>query len=246
MRSFPVGLKRPAAGSPLMRTAVAGAVACAAIVGGLSACSSGGSGDPLGGMDANQITMKAFSDLNTASSVHVTGPSNGGGTDYNLDVTLSKSDCQGTYATASKGTFHVLTLNGTTYFSANQLYWKSTGATGSNLSLLTSHYIKVGPNSQTLAALNTLCHPSQLAKSFTGQVSGMIDRGWTTINGQKVMHITDSGDASGIYVSDSATPEVIRLNSGSSLDLVFSDYNSPLNLTAPPASQVLDGKKMGF
>lgn len=238
MRSLlPAGLKR---------TSVAGALACAAVVAGLSACSSGGSGDPLGGMNANEITMKAFSDLNNASSVHVTGPSNGGGTNYNLDVTLSTKNCQGTYATPAKGTFHVLTLDGTTYFSANQLYWKSSGASGSNLSLLTSHIIKVGPNSQTLAALNTLCHPSQLAKSFTGNVSGMIDRGWTTINGQKVMHITDGGDAAGIYVSDSSTPEVIRLNAGSNLDLVFSNYNAPLNLTAPPASQLLDGKKMGF
>lgn len=228
------------------RASVAGALACAAIVAGLSACSSGGSGDPLGGMNANEITMKAFSDLNSASSVHVSGPSNGGGTNYNLDVTLGATNCQGTYATQAKGTFHVLTLNGTTYFSANQLYWKSSGATGSNLTLLTSHIIKVGPNSQTLAALNTLCHPSQLAKSFTGNVSGMIERGWTTINGQKVMHITDSGDAAGIYVSDTSTPEVIRLNSGSNLNLLFSSYNAPMGLTAPPASQVIDGKKMGF
>jgi hypothetical protein len=222
------------------------AVACGVIVAGLTACSSGGSGDPLGGMNANQITMKAFTDLNKASSVHVSGPSNGGGTDYNLDVTLGSSNCKGTYATPSKGTFHILTINGTTYFSANQLYWKSSGASGSNLTLLTSHVIKVGPNSQTLAALNTLCHPSQLAKSFTGNVTGMVERGWTTINGQKVVHITDSGDASGIYVSDSSTPEVIRLNSGSTLNLLFSNYNAPLNLAAPPASQVLDGKKMGF
>jgi hypothetical protein len=234
---LPVGWKR---------TSVAGAVACAAIMAGLSACGGGGSGDPLGGMDANQITMKAFSDLNNASSVRVTGPSNGGGTNYNLDVTLGASNCQGSYATPSKGTFHVLTLDGTTYFSANQLYWKSSGATGSNLTQLTSHYIKVGPNSRTLAALNTLCHPSQLAKSFTGNVTGMVKRGWTTINGQKVMHITDSGDASGIYVSDTSTPEVIRLDAGSNLDLLFSDYNAPLNLAAPPASQVMDGKKMGF
>lgn len=232
--------------SLLPASRIATAVACAAIVAGLSACSSGSGGDPLSGMSANQITMKAFSDLNSASSVHVTGPSDGGGTDYNLDVTLGATNCQGSYATPSKGTFQVMDLNGTTYFSANQLYWKSTGATGSNLTLLSSHYIKVGPNSTTLAALNTLCHPSQLAKPFTGQVSGMVEHGWTTINGQKVMHITDGGDSSGIYVTDSSTPEVVRLSSGSTLDLVFSDYNAPLSLTAPPASQILDGKKMGF
>lgn len=225
---------------------VAGAVACAAIVTGLTACGGGSSGDPLGGMNPNQIMTKAFQDLKSASWVHVNGPSNGGGTDYNLDITLGTKNCQGTYVTNGKGTFHVTDINGATYFSANQLYWKNTGATGSDLTLLTSHYIKVGPNSQTLAALNTLCHPSQLAQPFTGQVSGMVDRGFTTINGQKVMHITDSSDADGIYVSDTSTPEVIRLDAGSSLDLVFSSYNVPLSLTAPPSKLVLDGKKLGF
>jgi hypothetical protein len=229
---------------------VAGIAACVAagvIMTGVTACGGSGSpGDPFGGMDANQITTKAFADLKAASSVHVTGPSNDGGQLYNLNVTLGVNGCNGSFATQSKGTFNILKVNGGTYFSADPTYWRLSGASGSALSLLDSHYLKVGPNSQTLAALGVLCYPSQLASSFTGAVSGMVEKGYTTINGQKALHITDSGDAAGIYVTLSTTPEVLRLDAGSNANLYFTNYNKPLSLSPPPASQTLDGKKYGF
>src|SRR5581483_9342967 len=111
--------------------------------------------------------------------------------------------------------------NGSTYFSADNTFWKLSGAAGSSLTLLDGKYLKVGPNSATLNALGVLCHPSQLASSFTGQVSGMVERGYTTINGQKAMHITDSGDPDGIYVSVTPSPEVLRLDAGRNADLYF-------------------------
>lgn len=226
----------------------AGVMACAAIVTSLAACSGGGggSGDPLSGMDPNQITMKAFTDLKNATSVHVTGPENNSGTTYDLTATLGSTNCQANFAQPGKGSYSVLKVGGITYFSATKNWWQNHNASGQDLNTLTGKFVKVGPNSTTLNALGALCHPSQLAGPFTGNVTGMINKGWTTVNGQKALHIGDSGDSAGIYVSDSSTPEVLRLDGSSSLDLSFTNYNAPLNLTAPPPSQVLDGKKMGF
>lgn len=229
---------------------VAGVALCLAIAAGTAACSGSGSG-PLGGMDANQITMKAFANLKAASSVHVTGPTSENGLQYDLNVTLGATNCQGTFATSAKGTFNVLKVNGSTYFSADPTFWKVAGNGGSlgasqTAATFSGKYLKVGPDSKTLAALGVLCHPSQLAGPFSGQVSGMVERGYTTVNGQKALHITDSGDADGIYVSLSSTPEVLRLDAGSNANLYFTNYNAPLNLTPPPASLTLDGKKYGF
>jgi hypothetical protein len=229
-----------------VRRRVAGAVLCLAIAAGTAACGGSGGG-PLGGMDANQITMKAFADLKAAKSVHVTGPTNENGLRYNLNVTLGATDCQGTFASGAKGTFSVLKVNGSTYFSADPTFWKL-AASGPSVPVETFNgkYLKVGPNSRTLAALGVLCHPSQLASPFSGQVSGMVERGYTTINGQKALHITDSGDSDGIYVSVSSTPEVLRLDAGSNANLTFTNYNAPLNLAPPSANIILDGKKYGF
>jgi hypothetical protein len=229
---------------------VAGIALCLAIAAGTAACGGSGSGQ-LGGMDANQITMKAFANLKAASSVHVTGPTNENGLQYNLNVTLGATNCQGTFATSAKGTFTVLKINGATYFSADPTFWKVAG-TGGNLgsaetaATFTGKYLKVGPDSRTLAALGVLCHPSQLAGPFSGQVSGMVERGYTTINGQKALHITDSADADGIYVSVSSNPELLRLDAGGNANLIFTKYNAPLNLSPPPANLTLDGKKYGF
>lgn len=229
------------------KRAIAGAVICAGIVAGTAACGGSGSpGNPLSGMDPNQITMNAFQNLKNAESVHVTGPESSNGQSYNLNATLGKSNCQGTFATTSKGSYSILKVNGSTYFSADNTFWKLAHAAGSSLTLLDGKYLKVGPDSATLNALGVLCHPSQLASSFTGQVSGMVERGYTTINGQKALHITDTADPDGVYISDTATPEVLRLDAGSNANLYFTDYNAPLNLTAPPANLTLDGKKYGF
>jgi hypothetical protein len=178
--------------------------------------------------------------------VHVTGPTNNSGQPETLNVTLGATNCQGSFATKGKGTFSILKIGGSTFFSADPTFWKQSGAAGSSLTLLAGKYLKVGPNSQTLSTLGALCHPSQLGSSFSGSVSGMVERGYTTINGQKALHITDSGDPDGIYVSLSATPEVLRLDAGSNANLYFTNYNAPLNLTAPPANLTLDGKKYGF
>ncbi len=226
------------------------AALCVAVAAGTAACGGSGGG-PLSGMDANQITMKAFADLKVASSVHVKGPTNENGLQYNLDVTLGATNCQGSFASSAKGTFNVLKVNGSTYFSADPTFWKVAGTGGTlgaakTADTFTGKYLKVGPDSKTLAALGVLCHPTQLAGPFSGQVSGMVERGYTTINGQKALHITDSADTDGIYVSVSSTPEVLRLDAGSNAELSFTNYNAPLNFTPPPASLTLDGKKYGF
>lgn len=238
-------VRTPFTSSRRIRTAAGAALSVAIVAGAATACG-GGPGGPLSGMSADQITTQAFANLKAAKSVHVTGPSNDAGQEYNLNITLGTSNCQGTYSTASKGSFSILKVNGTTYFSADPTFWKQSGAAGASLTTLDGKYLRVGPNSTTLNALGVLCHPSQMASAFTGAVSGMVEHGYTTVNGQKALHITDSADPDGIYVSVTSTPEVLRLDAGSNANLYFTDYNAPLSLTAPPADLTLDGKKYGF
>jgi len=226
------------------RVALAAAVGLAVLAGTAACGGSGSPGDPLSGTSANQITTEAFANLKSASSVHIAGQMEGSGQQETVTATLGTTDCQGTFTNPSKGTYSVLTVSGSTYFSAGQAFWKGSGATGSALTLLAGKYVKVGPSKSTLDALGVMCHPSQMV-GYNGTITGMVSHGVTTFNGQKALHITDSGDAAGIYVTDTSTPELLHMTAGST-DLTFSNFNAPLNLTAPPANQTLDGKKYGF
>jgi hypothetical protein len=244
--SFTSGHRRLGRRQRQQGAALAGVVVGLVVLAGTAACGggSGSPGDPLSGTSANQITSEAFANLKSASSVHVAGQMGTSGQAETINVTLGTDNCQGTFSTQAKGPYSILTVNGSTYFSAGQTFWKASGATGSGLTLLTSKYVKVGPRKSTLDALGVMCHPSQLV-GYNGAITGMVNHGITTFNGQKALHITDSGDAAGIYVSDTSTPELLHMTAGLT-DLTFSNFNVPLNLTAPPANQTLDGKKYGF
>jgi len=60
-----------------------------------------------------------------------------------------------------------------------------------------------------------------------------------------VLQIRATGQPGSEYVTNSASPEIVRLDTSSGI-LDFSDYNAPLTLTPPPASETVDGSKYGF
>jgi hypothetical protein len=91
-----------------------------------------------------------------------------------------------------------------------------------------------------------LCDLSTLLGGFAN-TSGAPKPTRSTLNGQSVLEIKDSGDSAAGYISDSPTPELLQVNDpADGINLVFSDYGVPVSLTPPPASQVLDGSKYGF
>jgi hypothetical protein len=68
------------------------------------------------------------------------------------------------------------------------------------------------------------------------------------ISGQPALQLTDGAKPGSVYVSVSGRPQLLRVvstgSNGGQLD--FTGYGTPVTLTAPPASQTLDGAKYGF
>jgi hypothetical protein len=78
-------------------------------------------------------------------------------------------------------------------------------------------------------------------------VDGKYIKPSTKDSGQPALQLEDAADSANAYVTVSAQPEFLRLASGGSEgQLDFTQYNAPLHLSPPPASQVLDGAKYGF
>jgi len=251
------------------RRAAAATLAGAAILGAASACSSSGSpaasstsatagstasasakgGGALDGLSADEIASRATADLKAVSSVHVKGSVQSSGQNIALNLSLGSQGCTGTMGIDGEGSFVLLKIGKSLWIKPDDKFWNhAAGSAGSALiDLVSGKYIKPSAKGSSLASIGALCDPAQFAKSFGGDMTGMVKGTTATIAGQPALQIKDSGDAASAYVTVDAKPQFLRLDGGGSNGrLDFTDYNAPLHLTPPPASETLDGAKYGF
>jgi hypothetical protein len=234
------------------RRMLSATVLSAAVAASVTACGTTGSSAPaapLSGLSADQIATKAVDNLKTTSTVRVSGDVSSSGQTYELDLTLVRArGCTGTLAQTGTGSFKMIAIGGQVWIKPNRQFWKNAGGAGADaavLQLLVGKYLKVKASSQ-LGSLSGFCGTSQLAGSFGSKLTGLVKGKTTTIAGQAALQIKDSGDASSIFVSDTAKPELLQLSGGAQGNLEFTDYNIPMTLTAPPARETLSGAKYGF
>jgi hypothetical protein len=248
---------------------VAAALTGTAVLGAVAACSSSGSpaasstsattgttasasaqGGPLASLTADQIASRATADFKVVSSVHVAGTVKDSAQNIALNLTLGTQGCTGTMGIKGEGSFILLKIGKKLWIKPDDAFWKH--AAGSDvgsavMSLLSGKYIKPSAKGSSLASIGAICNPTQFAKSFGGNMTGMVKGTSTTIAGQPALQIKDTADPASAYVTVSAHPEFLRLDGGGSHgQLDFTQYNARLHLTPPPASEVLDGAKYGF
>jgi hypothetical protein len=233
----------------LGRRLLAAAIMFAALGAGLAGygtASAATSGSPLSGLSADQIANKAVADLKAASTVHVTGSVTSSGETVNLDLTLVRAQgCTGSMAVAGTGSFQLTAIGNQVWIKPDQQFWKKEGATAAVLNVVSGKYMKVKATSQ-LGSLSGFCQPSQLAGNFGGPSSGLVKGTTTTISGQQALQIKQPGESASLYVSDNATPQILRLAGGSHGTIDFSDYNKSVTLTPPSAADTLNGAKYGL
>lgn len=243
---------------------VAAAILAAAVLGTTAACGASGTSassgatftatasapaDPLAGLTAGQIATRATDDLKVVSSVHVTGSGTDSGQTFGMDLTLGTRGCTGTLTVKGEGSFALLKIGQTVWIKPDAKFWKYAAggsASAAVMQIVAGKYIKTGGKDSSLGALGDICNPAKFASAFGGKLTGLVKGGTTTISGQPALQVKDVGDPDSAYVTISARPEFLRLDAGSGGVLDFSGYNAPMNLTPPPASEVLNGAKYGF
>ncbi len=242
----------------LTRPAGAAAVAAATFIAVTACASSSSSTAPLAGLSPDQIVQKSVANLKAASSVRITGKVVSSGQTVAVDLTdVAAHGCQGTIGLASAassgstkvaGTATIVEVGSTVYMKLDKLFFTSAGLPGSDYSTVAGKYIKLTSTSG-LASFAQLCDPSTLAGAFAKQDTGFVAAGTATINGQPALGFKQPKNASNgtVYVSDTATPEILRIAGPASAGSVdFSDYNAPATITAPPASAIVDGSQYGL
>jgi hypothetical protein len=242
----------------LNHLAGASALAAAAVLSATACGSSSSSTSALAGMSPDQIVQKSVADLKAASSVRITGQVVNSGQTITLDLTdVAAKGCQGTIglaapatssAKAVSGTADIVEVDSTVYMKLSDSFFTSAGLPASEFSEVSGKYIKLASGSN-LASFAQLCNPSTLSTAFSKEDTGFAKAGTATVNGQPTLAFKQPKDPSNgtVYVSESATPQILRIAGPAGQGSIdFSDYNAPATITAPTASQIVDGSKFGL
>jgi hypothetical protein len=216
-----------------------------------AAPSVGGAQDPLAGRTAAQVATTAMANLKAASSVTMAGTLSQSGTSYDLNLGLKPGQgCAGTIGEGSKGSFKIIVIGKTVYFNPDSTFWKSSaGANASTvIALVNGRYIKTSTSNADMASLASLCNLSRTLGSTA--VTGTLTKGTpTTLAGTPVLPLNNS-NGSTFYVTDTSTPQVVKMiqtkDTGNGTGTLTFSVGAPVTLTAPPASQVINGSLVGL
>jgi hypothetical protein len=233
-----------------LRTALTSAVVSAICVTAAGCGGSSSSSDPLAALSPRQVLNKAVSDLKSAPSFHLAGTVNQDG-GISVDLTYKRgTGCEGTLGIGSKGSLYLLVIGGTAWLKPDQAFWQSyAGSSASSvIAVVGGKYLKSAVSSRNVSGLAQLCNAYSLASSFTSPKD--IEKGATsTIGGQQVLALKDRAKSSTMYVTDTSSPQILRVvgtQSGNGGRIDFTGYGSPVTLTPPPASETIDGARFGF
>ena len=242
----------------------AGTAACGSVVPG-SAYATGSATptvtpDPLARLTGDQITREAIANLSNASSVRlaetilVDSYSN-----MSVNLTLVHDrGCEGSANIYGMGGLQFVYDEKSIWVRFSDAFYKSHGVSAAEIPLLSGKWLKESKKSDP--SLPSACSLSSLAGVLGEQDTGMTKGAVTSFDGQRVVMITQARESSAgaIYVSDTARPELLRLNSmvglnvlggaassGSAVGYItFSGYGLPAAITPPPASKTLNGGEL--
>lgn len=207
--------------------------------GAIAACgSSSPSGNGVAAKSPSAILSSATTAIQGAKSVHVSGALSDGGQSIKLDLNILSG--QGAKGSMSQNglSFQLIASGKYVYINGSPAFWKKFGGVAA-ATLFQGKWLKAPANTSSFASLSSLTNLHSLAQALlTGH--GTLSKGsTTTVNGQKVIAVTDSTKSSKLYVATTGKPYPIEIaKTGSAAQHVdFDNYNAPVSLT-PPAKSI--------
>lgn len=199
---------------------------------------------------ATEILTKAKAALAKASSVHVSGTSSGDGAELRLDLQVSGT--KGGHGTIITGNnkIEVLRIGQTLYLKADGEALSGLAGNPEAAKLLVGKYLKGSATDAKLKDLADFTSLSEMATNFLDPGGKISKTERKTIRGMPAIGLLDdSADGGVMYVSLQGEPYPLQLTPGPKSTeqgtLDFLDYGKPVELTEPPADQVVDLDKLG-
>ncbi|MET9378864.1 hypothetical protein ABZX98_32810 [Streptomyces sp. NPDC002992] len=246
---------------------------CAAVAAGVTGCAksdgavgestsnaSAAPADTFAGLTAEQIDRKARDATSGATSVRIAGALAAGSKSFELDLAVTRAGtCKGSFNDGT-GTVQVRKTSETVlYIQAEETFWRAALASRSEeltpaqrdtvAEALGGHWVKADPDlAHTLGG--GLCNLDKLMKPLLdGGTGSLVRAADTTVNGTPAAELIQKGDGgstSTLNVAKEGKPYVLTLESVGGATpgkVTMSDYEKPVVVTPPPASEVVDPSK---
>jgi hypothetical protein len=210
--------------------ALALVLAAAAIAG----CGSSSDGNGVTAKTPTEIVAGAKVLADKASSVHVSGSIHSGGSPIMLDLHLLSSKGGRGVLSEHGLSFELIQIHGTVFIKGSPAFYRHVvGATAAQL--LQGRWLKAPATSGDLASLASLTSLRQLLDATLTGHGALVKGAKTTVNGRKVVGVTDTSNGGTLYVATTGPPYPIAVTkSGAGAGtIVFDHWNGPVSVTAP-------------
>jgi hypothetical protein len=205
---------------------------------GLVTSASAASSNGVASKSANQIVAAATSAINGAKSFTYGGTTRSSGVPTGLKISLSSAgDGQGTL-TSSGQPVKLIKIGDTLYVSSTVAFWtKNLGASAGQT--LGTKWVSASSTDSDYAGIANLFEASEITGQFLSTSGTTWTKGKTsTVNGQPVVAVVGKSGSTvnTVYVATTGKAYVIRISApgGNGGTLNFTNYNKPVNPTAPP------------
>lgn len=186
--------------------------------------------------DADAIRDAAVINLATATSVHMKGyVTTQSGKKENIDLLLSGRDGR-VVLTDDEGPLELLRIGDFLYVKGTREYWRPSGSAA--VRLMDGKYLKTPTTEKHFASFNNFFDAGQFMPGQHLQKGQLVE-----VNGTPAIALVDPDPKRGgtLFVASQGIPYPLRIQSAAgTLRLDFSDYGQPVQITAPPSSQVVD------
>jgi hypothetical protein len=197
------------------------------------------------------VAQKAISDLKTGPAFSMAGTGADSGSRISVHLSYKQgTGCEGTIGEGADGGLTMVVIGLNAWLKPDTTFWKSQAGSSASqvIALLGGKYLKVSISDRNFSSPTQLWNVIFLVSQLS--VPTNVSKGTvTTLNGQQVLPLHDKKkDGGTMYVTDTSVPRIVRVvntEAGDNEALDFT-YGSQVSLTAPPASQTIDGSKSGF
>jgi hypothetical protein len=201
---------------------------------GIAGCGSSSSGNGIAKKTPAEIIVGAKVLADKATSVHVSGSLVSGGSPITLDMYLLANKGGRGKLSENGLSFELIQIHGTVFIKGSAAFDRHVaGATAAQL--LQGRWLKAQADTGNLASLGSLTNLRQLLDATLGAHGPLVKGATTTVDGRKVLAVTDTSQGGTLYVAATGPPypiEVTKSGTGAG-KIVFDHWNGPVSVTAP-------------
>jgi hypothetical protein len=210
-------------------------VAVALVLAGCGGSSSSSSSNGVADKSPAEIVAATKTAADAASSVHVSGSIVSSGSPITLDMHL-RAGKGGRGALSENGlSFQLIQTGGTVYIKGSPAFYKRIGGSAA-AQLLQGKWLKAAASSSDFASLSQLTDLRQLVDQTLANHGSLTKGQTTTVNGQKVVGLTDKTKGGTLYIAATGQPypiEITKSGSGGG-KIIFDSWNKPVTVAPPP------------